>query len=211
MDSQKVQQKQQELEGLRRRVTDLERELSSSAAPEDWQASGFYWTYYATTGFILGGVGAIASLLFNVIGSTIAHKSPLEIIKVYLTFPLGERALSDDFNTGIALAIGCCLYVGTGMVLGIPFQLLLARFWPKENLVTRLMIATVLGLVIWGINFYGILAWLQPLLFGGNWIVDGKVLPPWVAAATHLVFAWTMALIYPWGVYVPYRRQTELA
>lgn len=210
MDPQKNQQKQQELESLRRRVHDIERELTGST-PEHWQATDFYWTYYATTGFVLGGIGAIASLLFNIVGSSIVGKSPLQIIKVYLTFPLGAKALSEDFNTGMALAIGCCLYIGTGMVLGIPFQLIFAKFWPHANLTMRLLVATILGLVIWAINFYGILSWLQPLLFGGNWIVDGKQLPPWVAAATHLVFAWTMALIYPWGVYVPYRRQTELA
>ncbi|MFM2096296.1 MAG: hypothetical protein RIS70_3420, partial [Planctomycetota bacterium] len=27
--------------------------------------------------------------------------------------------------------------------------------------------------------------------------------------ATHLVFGWTMAIVYPWGLYQPYRLQTE--
>ena len=44
---------------------------------------------------------------------------------------------------------------------------------------------------------YAILAWLQPLLFGGRWIVDPARLPWWVAAATHLVFGWTIAILYP--------------
>ena len=209
MDDAKRNQKLKELESLRSRMRELEQSLEE--APTDWQAQGFYASYYATTGFVLGSIGAIASLLFNIVGSLAVGQHPLRIIQVYLTFPLGAKALSDNFNTGIALAIGCCLYIGTGMVLGIPFQVALARFWPNANLTTRLLVATVLGLVLWAINFYGILSWLQPLLFGGNWIVDAKLLPPWVAALTHLVFAWTMALIYPWGVYVPYRRQTELA
>jgi len=51
--------------------------------------------------------------------------------------------------------------------------------------------------VLWGVNFYGILSWLQPALFGGNWIVDPQYLPPWVAAGTHLVFGLSMALLYP--------------
>ena len=33
--------------------------------------------------------------------------------------------------------------------------------------------------------------------------------PPWVAAATHLVFGWTMALVYPLGDYASYQRVTE--
>jgi hypothetical protein len=72
-----------------------------------------------------------------------------------------------------------------------------------------MLFATILGLVIWAVNIYGVLSWLQPILIGGNWIADAKTLPPWVAAATHLVFAWTMAYVYPWGNYQPYRRQTK--
>jgi hypothetical protein len=56
---------------------------------------------------------------------------------------------------------------------------------------------------------------LQPLVIGGdpgNWITNPNYLPWWVAAATHLVFGWTIALLYPLGVYTPYRnrRDTEL-
>ena len=208
MESQKRESIEKELEELRGRVIQLEREVT--AAPDHWQASGYYATYHATTGFVLGAIGAVASLLFNVIGSLLVNKHPLQIIQVYLTFPLGEKALTPEFNTGIGLAIGCCLYIGTGMVLGIIFQMSFARFLPKAGVVARLLFATVLGLIVWAVNFYGILSWLQPALFGGSWIVDPMILPPWVAALTHLVFAWTMALIYPWGAYVPYRPQTEL-
>ena len=41
------------------------------------------------------------------------------------------------------------------------------------------------------------------LLLDGNWILEK--IPMWVAALTHLVFAWTMAFVYPLGAYVPYR------
>jgi hypothetical protein len=54
----------------------------------------FYSGYYATVGFVLGGFAAMVSLLFNVIGSVVAGKYPLEIIRVYLTFPLGEKAMA---------------------------------------------------------------------------------------------------------------------
>jgi hypothetical protein len=39
----------------------------------------------------------------------------------------------------------------------------------------------------------------------GNWITNPQYLPWWVAAATHLVFGWTIAVLYPLGVYTPYR------
>ncbi|MFN8709445.1 MAG: hypothetical protein ACK50J_22410, partial [Planctomyces sp.] len=173
--------------------------------------------FYATVGFMLGGVAAMASLLLNVVGSTIAGKHPLEIIRVYLTFPLGDQALKlasaegghyviDD---GMILALGCCLYIGTGMVLGALFHWLLSLFTRRSGGGARLVWSTVLAAVIWVVNYYMILSWLQPMLFGGNWITDPKILPWWVALGTHLVFGWTMALMAPWGQFVPYQRPTE--
>ncbi len=65
------------------------------------------------------------------------------------------------------------------------------------------MQATVAGLALWIFNFYVVLIWLQPLLLGGRWIVDG--IPPWVAALTHLAFTWTMAALEAWTEFEPYR------
>ena len=125
---------------------------------------------------------------------------PLRLIQIYLTFPLGRSAL--EIDKGITLAIGCCLYLATGMVYGMIFQVMLSRFAPTATLGKRLVLSSILALVIWVVNFYGILSWLQPLLFGGNWILE--LIPPWVAALTHLVFGWTMALVYPLGLFIPY-------
>src|SRR5262249_14938169 len=87
MDS--LQTKQQELERLRARVEQLEAEIIRDQAERGWQTTSYYTAYYASAGFLLGIFGAIVSLLFNVIGATIAGKTPLELIRVYLTFPLG--------------------------------------------------------------------------------------------------------------------------
>ena len=107
------------------------------------------------------------------------------------------------------LAIGCCLYIGTGMVLGIPLYLALTRWGGGKSLVTKLIIASIVALAIWVINFYGILSWLQEEVIdmsAENLIVNR--VPWWVAAATHLVFGWTMALVYPLGEFVSYQPQT---
>jgi hypothetical protein len=197
--------KARELEKLRTRVAELERELETS--PAEPVSRGYYLSYYATTGFFLGMIGAITSLLFNVVGSQLFGKDALEIIKVYLTFGMGERAF--EVQQGLTLAVGCCLYIGTGMLLGVPFQVVLSKYAENSSLFVRLVVASMLGIAIWLFNFYAILSWLQPLLFEGNWITNPHFLPPWVAALTHLVFAWTMAVVYPWGLYTPYRLQTE--
>ncbi len=203
-----IESKREELERLRQRIRELEAEIrDAEQSQQPWQATRFYTAYYATTGFMLGMFAAAASLLFNVVGSLLVGQHPLQLIRVYLTFPMGEKAL--DLNAvdgGLILAIGCCLYLATGMLLGVPFYLALVWLTADASFGRRLLVATVLSIGIWIINYYAILSWLQPLLFGGNWIVE--MVPWWVAALTHLVFGWTMALIYPWGTYVPYRPNT---
>ena len=154
-------------------------------------------------------VGALASLMFNIIGATLAGKDPLQLIRVYLTFGMGAKALDPAFDDNLALAMGCVLYIATGMLLGVVFQVILGRFAAKASLPGRLLWASGIAVAVWLVNFYGLIAWLQPLLFGGRWIVDDSQLPWWVALATHLVFGWTMALTYPWGEFHPYRLQTE--
>lgn len=217
-DSVPLDQKRRELQSLKAQVAALETELAGPQVPPDWSPTSFYSAYYATAGFVLGGIAAMVSLMFNVIGSTVAGKHPLEIIRVYLTFPLGARALPLGSNAadsafvigdGTILALGCCLYIGTGMVLGSLFHCVIARFAENRLLGTRLLWGSILGTVVWLINYYLILSWLQPVLFGGNWITNYDFLPWWVALATHLVFGWSMAVMAPFGAYVPYRRPTR--
>lgn len=202
--------KHQRLAELREQVSQLEAELSrdGQAKEPQWQATGYYTAYYATTGFILGGVAAMSSLLVNIVGAMLFGKQPLELIRVYLTFPMGEQAL--DFNAvdnGLILSIGCCLYIATGMLYGMLFQIVLTRFTADSSLAGRFVVVSLLAIAVWLVNFYGVLSWLPPLLFGGRWIVEQ--IPWWVAAITHLVFGWTMLLVYPLGRYTPYRVQTE--
>jgi len=210
----------QELEALRSKVENLESQLAHAEHDENWPPREFYTAYYATTGFMLGIFGAAASLLVNIIGGWIVHGDPLRLIKVYLTFPLGAQVLPDDLRPeGVAtlppgvddlvLVFGCCLYIATGMLLGVLFYLLLRRLAGDGGLGKRLVVSTALALILWGINFYGLLTWIQPLLIGGNWITDPQVLEPWVGALTHLVYGWTMALVYPLGLFSPYKPQTE--
>lgn len=199
-------EKLNELQSLRARIDDLEREITGP--PQPWQPKEYYTVYYATTGFMLGAIAAASSLVFNIIGSSLFAKHPLELIRVYLTFPMGAQALNyDTVNNGLIMAIGCCLYMATGMVYGILFEIVLTRFANDASWAARFTIVTALAIAIWLLNFYGILSWLQPLLFGGRWIIDS--VPWWVAATTHLVFGWTMLVVYPLGRYTQYRPVPE--
>jgi len=203
-----LEEKRRELQELRKRVRVLEDELTAEGNDSPWRATGYYTAYHATAGFVLGAVAALASLAFNVVGSFLFGKHPLELIRVYLTFPMGEKALDlNAVDNGVILAVGVCLYLVTGMLYGIVFQLVLTRFASQASIPVRLVVVSVLSLAIWLVNFYGVLSWLQPLLLGGNWIVEQ--VPVAVAALTHLIFGWTMLLVSGLGRYTPYRLQTE--
>ncbi|RPI84585.1 MAG: hypothetical protein EHM42_07400 [Planctomycetaceae bacterium] len=200
--------KQLEFEALKARVAQLETELQAN--PEQWRPAAAYPMYEAVSGFVLGIAGAAVALLANVIAAPMAGKDPLQLIRVYLTFPLGEKALalgtaqggSHSIGDGMILAFGCCLYLGTGMLLGALFQPVLRRL-ADRSFFGRLFVASALSLLVWVVGFYGILSWLQPATCGGNWITDNSVLPWWVAAVKHLIFGWTMAILYPLGRFRP--------
>ncbi|MFO1000838.1 MAG: hypothetical protein U0936_10890 [Planctomycetaceae bacterium] len=182
-----LQHKQQQLESLRAQVRSLESELAATDIPREWKPQSFYSMYYITVGFVLGGFAAMVSLLFNVIGATVAGKYPLEIIRVYLTFPLGEKALPLGNQTGgspfviddgMILALGCCLYIGTGMVLGSVFHAVIARFTEDRPMTVKLIRAPswnsrlVRELLPDSFLAAAIAVW-------SGWITDGTHLPWW--------------------------------
>jgi hypothetical protein len=198
---------QRELVELRTRVMQLEEEAAEAEPLSTEWTRRYYPTYYATSGFFLGMLGAVTSLVFNIVGSLLVGQHPLQLIRVYLTFGLGQRALDPNLDSGMALAIGCCLYIATGMLLGVAFQIVLSRFADRTTPLKRMAVASIFALIVWIVNYYLLIAWLEPWLFGGNWIIH--LVPWWVAALTHLVFGWTMALAYPLGMYEPYQVRTE--
>ena len=157
------------------------------------------FNHYAGVGLWQGALAGCVSLLLNVVGSAFwpaisgTPQHPLRLIQVFLTFPLGESALGLD--SGPLLALGCLMYLATGMFYGMLIVVALSYFLPNSGVFGRLVACSILATAIWVINFYGVLSWLQPLLLGGRWVID--LVPWWVAAVTHLVFGWTIALIYP--------------
>lgn len=166
-----------------------------------WPETGFRRWERFRAGAIMGGIAGCVSLLLNVIGSVAWPVSggeaqhPLRLIQVFLTFPLGESAL--EFNSGAVLAMGCLLYLATGVLYGMFLEFGISYLLPHAGSFARLVFFTVSALALWLLNFYGIISWLQPLLFHGRWILD--LIPWWVAALTHLAFGVTMALVSPLG------------
>ncbi len=165
-----------------------------------WPPKGYYFLWHVVVGMMLGSIGAAVSLIANIVGAPLFGQPSLQLIRVYLTFPMGEKALTAE--EGVLLTVGCALYLVTGAIYGIAFHLVMSAFFARSSVVVRFVVASVLGLALWVVNFYLILSWLQPTLLGGNWIL--AMVPAWVAALTHLAFAWTMFVVEFWGRFEPY-------
>jgi hypothetical protein len=118
---------------------------------------------------------------------------PLRLIQVYLTFPLGDNAL--QLESGYTLAFGGIVYVATGMLYGLLVVIGISYLIPRAGFEARAVFAVVASVALWLINFYLLLSWMQPLLFGGQWIL--QLIPWWVAALTHCIFGMTIAALYP--------------
>ncbi len=192
-------QAEAELIALEARLSALRESLQAPAAAAGWWPERFYLAFHVVVGSILGLVAAGASLLFNIVGALLVGKHPLQLIKVYLTFPLRERALTSE--DGFALSTGVLLYLATGMALGAALHVIGQRFFPTARLGRRLGLAVAAGIGLWLVGYYGILSWLQPMLFGGDWIV--REVPVLVALSTHVVFAVSLTLLAFVGRFEP--------
>jgi hypothetical protein len=117
-----------------------------------WPESGYRAARYAKAGLLLGALAGCTSLIVNVIGSVawtalggeMLH--PLRIIQVYLTFPLGERAL--QLESGAVLMLGCLLYLGTGMLYGMLFELAISYDLPHAGAGARVVSYSILALAV---------------------------------------------------------------
>ena len=190
-----AEQRSRQIEHHLEQIRRLQAESSDQSDEGGWPPSGFYLPWHLLVGMALGALGAAVSLTANIVGAPLFGQHPLQLIRSYLTFPMGERALTAD--EGLLLTVGVSLYLLTGAVFGVVLHFVLTLYFAEASPLKRFLVATVIGLALWIVGFYFILSWLQPLLLGGNWIV--ATVPWWVGALTHLAFAWTVALAEHWG------------
>jgi len=187
------------MEEHRAALVALESQLQVPAAPS-WPPVGFYLTFYIVAGTTIGILGSVASFALNVIGSLLVKQDPLYVLRVYGTIFLGETALTtEDLNFFMLVAV---VHFSVGACAGAVFHVLVNRFFPDQGLL-QIVLGGVYGLLMWVVNFYLIISWLQPLLVGRPFILE--LMPFWVAALTHIVYGLTLGLLQPLGRFVPYQ------
>lgn len=65
-----LEQQRRALSQLKQQVARLEAEIADREVPAAWAPQRFYSAFFAMTGFVLGGVAAMASLLFSAAGGS---------------------------------------------------------------------------------------------------------------------------------------------
>jgi len=189
-----------EIERHRASIAELEAQLVAEPRAAGWPPSGFYLTFYVVAGTIIGILGSLTSFLFNVVGSLLVNQDPLYILRVYGTVFLGAKALTtDDLNFFMLVAI---VHFSVGAIAGAVYHVLVNLFVPDRPAM-QIGLGALYGLLMWIVNFYFVLTWLQPRLVGESFVL--QLMPAWVAAATHLVYGLTLGLLQPLGRFVPYR------
>jgi hypothetical protein len=191
---------QLQIEKQRRVLQELECELERQAGRpvKSWYRSGFYTSYYLMAGLFLGTLASWVSLAFNVAGAWLTYGDPLRLLRVYATFFGGDSVLTGA-GAGVAMLLALILHSATGAVVGAPIHVVYSRYVMHSTIQKRLLVGVVLGVVMWLVNFYALLSWLQPLVSGGTWIVDQ--IPWWVALLTHVSFTLTMLLLQPYWTF----------
>lgn len=204
MPTDRRQEIEEEIASHRRAIADLEAELEATGgvlSPHPWPPPGFYFTFYAVVGGILGILGSLASFLFNVFGSLVVNQEPYRILRVYGTVFLGRNALTtDNLNFFMLVAV---VHFSVGALAGAVFHVALNRYFPGASGAKQIGLGAAYGLLMWIVNFYFILLWLEPALVGHAYVLE--LMPFWVAALTHVVYGVTLGLLQPLGRFTPYR------
>ena len=193
----------EEIAEHRAAVVDLEAQLGE-VATRNWPPVGFYLTYYIVAGTTIGILGSVTSFMFNVIGSLLVKQDPLLFLRVYGTVFLGPKALTtDDLNFFMLVAV---VHFSVGASAGAVFQVFISRFVP-DRAGLQILLGALYGLLMWVVNFYVVIAWLQPAAVGQAYVL--KLMPAWIAMSTHLVYGLTLGILQPLGRFVPYRAVVE--
>jgi hypothetical protein len=186
------------IEEHRAAIAELEARLGEPA--RHWPPAGFYLTFYVVAGVTIGILGSLTSFIVNVVGSILVAQDPLRILRVYGTIFLGPRALTPDgLDFFMLVAI---VHFSVGAAGGAVFHVLVNRFVPGRT-VLQVLLGAGYGFLMWIVNFYVVIAWLEPRLWGQAYVLE--LMPSWVAALTHLVYGLTLGLLQPLGRFVPYR------
>ena len=206
----KVDELRREVGEQRARLKALEQDLARAerdARDREWFPKGFYAAYYILAGLVLGVIASWVTLGLNVVGAYLLREDPLKLLRVYSTILGGESTAEGSEAVVMMFALG--IHTVVGAVCGAPIHVVYSRYFQGGSLVQRAITGVVLGLIMWLVNFYGILYWFQPLILGDSTSFIVESIEPWVAALTHVAFSGTVLLLQPFALFNATEHQSE--
>ncbi len=158
-------------------------------------------SHIVVVGAMVSVYAAFFTFAANVVGASIVGLEPFKLLRVYATFFMGGSPIGGSSDIGVVLGMAMGLHLATGAVVGLPLYVVYETMFRHHGLRRRALIGLGLGVVMWLVNFYAILSWLQPAalrVMGAPGEASAYILqamPPWVAALTHICFVQIVLLV----------------
>jgi len=159
----------------------------------DLAAIGKRWRalYFGAVGAVAGFLASLAILAADVVSARLMGFSPFMLLRFYSTLREGPAALLMTDWTFFFNAF--VMHLALGSALGAVFVLVVSGRPAFQRFIRYLGAGIAFGLVIWIVNFYLLLSWIQPLINGKAYILEN--IPWWVAAGTHAIYGLTLAIV----------------
>jgi hypothetical protein len=141
------------------------------------------WPAAAVSGFAAGAVVMVLELLWS---SIFLDTSPWTTSHMIAAIVMGPDTLqSTTFSVGV-VAVALATHYVLGIVLALILASIIAPFHFDSSVGMVLLTGAVFGLVVYLLNFYGMVRFF-------SWFADMR---GWTTLATHLVFGMSAAIIY---------------
>lgn len=115
-----------------------------------------YWSW-ARTGMVAGIIAGIAFAVFEMIVAGIITGNFFGPFRMISAVALGQQALTPAVSLGVAIIVGALVHLVYSIVAGGVFALIIAAIPPLHATNWALVLsASVLGLLMWLLNFYAI-------------------------------------------------------
>jgi len=149
-----------------------------------WERRAPNWAVAAVSGFAAGAVLMVLDLLWSSIVTGGPWRTSHMIAPIFLG---ADTVRSAGFNFSFrVVAIALALHYALGIAFGLVLAAIMAPLHLDATVRRALVTGAVFGLILYVVNFFGMVHWFP-------WLAD---LRGWATVAAHLVFGIVAALLY---------------
>jgi hypothetical protein len=147
-----------------------------------WSARSPDWTAAAVSGFVGGAVLMVLELMW----SAAAEVSPWTVSNMIAAITMGPEVMQSREFSMSAIIVALLTHYILGIVFGMILGAILSRFHFDASPTTALLIGALFGIVLYLVNFYGMVGFFP-------WF---EKMRSWATVWGHLIFGMTAAYMY---------------